>query len=99
MNIPNHVIDTVSMLLKPYGYSFHDMLNGSISAHAEFLTAQQASDYCGLTPKTLRVKASQGIIKSTRSGVGDKTRVLISKSSLDKWLNDNSKKHRKIKKN
>lgn len=84
--IPTHVIDSVSCLLRPYGVEFSEILRGvGLSPH-KYMTAKQASIYCGLSPKTIRDKALAGEIKSVRIGKSDKSRVLIVKEDLDNWL-------------
>lgn len=85
-SIPAHVIDSVSCLLRPYGVDFSEMLRGVGFTPHKYMTARQASVYCGLSPKTIRDKALAGEIKSFRIGKSDKSRVLIAKSDLDNWL-------------
>jgi excisionase family DNA binding protein len=87
-NIPKHVIDSVSCLLSPYGVDFAELMQHreAASVDCRYLTARQASAYCGLKPKTIRDKALSGEIRSIRLGNTDKSRVLIDKSDLDNWL-------------
>ena len=87
MNIPQHVMDSVSCLLSPYGVDFAELVkNRAESVERRYITAKQASLYCGLKPKTIRDKALSGEIKSIRLGNSEKSRVLIDKSDLDNWL-------------
>lgn len=88
MEIPRHVIDSVSCLLSPYGVNFAELMQQKdvASVGCRYITAKQASVYCGLKPKTIRDKALSGEIRSIRLGNSDKSRVLIDKSDLDKWL-------------
>ena len=87
MKLPEHIILTVSSLLEPYGVNFKELIDfGSCSNDKRYMTAKQASVYCGLKPKTLRDKALAGEIKSIRLGNHERSRVLILKSDLDNWL-------------
>ena len=86
MKLPEHIVLTVSSLLEPYGVNFSELLNGSPVSDRRYMTAKQASVYCGLQPKTLRDKALAGEIKSIRLGYSEKSRVLIDKIDLDNWL-------------
>ncbi|MGE4300866.1 MAG: helix-turn-helix domain-containing protein [Victivallaceae bacterium] len=83
-NIPPVVVDAVNGLLRPYGVDLSKVQNGDLSPR--YITARQASTYCGLKPRTLRDKAVSGEIKSIRIGNSDKSRILILKSDLDRWL-------------
>ncbi|MDD3165297.1 MAG: helix-turn-helix domain-containing protein [Oscillospiraceae bacterium] len=86
MEIPAHVLDSVSCLLRPYGVDFSKLLqSGGYTPH-KYMTAKQASVYCGLSPKTIRDKALSGEFCSIKIGDSDKSRVLIKKSDLDNWL-------------
>lgn len=84
--IPEHVIDSVSCLLRPYGVDFVEILRGAGLTPHKYMTAKQASVYCGLSPKNIRDKALAGEIKSIRIGKSAKSRVLIVKEDLDRWL-------------
>lgn len=86
--IPMEIQLAVSSLLKPYGVDFGEIINSSENPnHSQrYMTAKQASAYCGLQPKTLRDKALAGEIASIRLGKTDKSRVLIEKQALDNWL-------------
>lgn len=84
-NIPQHVIDSVSCLLSPYGVNFSELINGNVQQQ-RYMTAKQASLYTGLQPKTLRDKALSGEIRSIRIGHSDKSRVLLEKADIDRWL-------------
>lgn len=86
-NIPKHVVDSVCCLLSPYGVDFAEIVKSKEqSVDCRYITAQQASIYCGLKPKTIRDKALSGEIKSIRLGNTEKSRVLIDKIDLDNWL-------------
>lgn len=85
-NIPQHVIDSVSCLLSPYGVNFAELINGVVIQQQKYMTAKQASVYTGLQPKTLRDKALSGEIRSVRIGHSEKSRVLLEKADLDRWL-------------
>jgi len=87
-NIPAHIIDAVSSLLKPYGVNFSDMVRevSQKSQSSKYMTARQASVYCGLSAKTIRDKALSGEIGSVRIGKTDQSRVLIVRADLDNWL-------------
>lgn len=86
-SIPKHVIDSVSCLLSPYGVDFAEIIKErSCAVDCRYITAKQASIYCGLKPKTIRDKALSGEIKSIRLGNSEKSRVLIDKIDLDNWL-------------
>lgn len=86
--IPEEIKLAVSALLKPYGVDFAKLVNCSENPNGSqrYMTAKQASVYCGLQPKTLRDKALAGEIASIRLGKSDKSRVLIDKQALDHWL-------------
>ena len=83
MNIPQNVIESVTCLLRPYGVNFSALLG---QQEQRYMTARQASQYCGLSAKTIRDKALAGEIGSVKIGRSDKSRVLIVKEDLDKWL-------------
>lgn len=85
--IPENVIDSVSCLLRPYGVDFRKVVSviGDQESH-KYMTAKQASVYCGLSAKTIRDKALAGEIASVKIGRSDKSRVLIVKAELDNWL-------------
>lgn len=87
-HIPEEIKLAVSALLKPYGVDFATLVNSSENPNTSqrYMTAKQASVYCGLQPKTLRDKALAGEIASIRLGNSDKSRVLIDKIALDNWL-------------
>ncbi len=80
--IPKHIIDAVSGLLEPYGVNFSSLLKDE----TKYITARQASVYCGLSEKTIRRKALSGDIASIRSGKAVNSRVLIVRADLDNWL-------------
>lgn len=87
--IPEEIKTAVTALLKPYGVDFTQLVNCSEipnNSQQRYMTAKQASVYCGLQPKTLRDKALAGEIASIRLGNSDKSRVLIDKIALDNWL-------------
>jgi hypothetical protein len=88
MKVPDEIRLAVSALLKPYGVDFTQLVNCSENPNTSqrYMTAKQASIYCGLQPKTLRDKALAGEIASIRLGNSDKSRVLIDKQALDHWL-------------
>lgn len=85
-DIPQHIIDAVAGLLKPYGVDFNSMARSATFSPNKYMTARQASTYCGLSPKTIRDKALSGEIASVRIGKSEKSRVLIIRSALDNWL-------------
>lgn len=97
-DIPPHVIDSVSCLLRPYGVNFSEIVNRSSEAPAagRYMTAKQASAYCGLSAKTIRDKALSGEIGSIKIGRTDKSRVLIVKADLDNWLEGFSSRKTKM---
>lgn len=93
MNIPAHVVESVSCLLKPYGVDFAavvSMANSNASAK-RYLTPREASAYCGLSSKTLREKVAKGEIAAIKIGNHEKSRVLIEFSALNKWLDSFSR--------
>ena len=94
-DIPAEIRIAVSGLLKPYGIDISD-LSADCSISPKYMTAKQASIYCGLQPKTIRDKALAGEIQSIRIGDHERSRVLILKSDLDNWLerfSTSNKKH------
>ena len=87
-HIPEHIMAAASALLAPYGVNLAELLNDTGGGHRQkYMTARQASDYCGLAAKTLRDKALAGEIKSHRLGNTSKSRVLIERAALDEWIN------------
>lgn len=84
-DIPANVIESVSCLLRPYGVDVHDILKRT-DERCKYMTAKQASVFCGLSAKTIRDKAAAGEIKSIKIGRSDKSRVLIVKNDLERWL-------------
>ena len=86
--IPANVIESVSCLLRPYGVDFQDILSRTVGTDekCKYMTAKQASVFCGLSAKTIRDKAAAGEIKSIKIGRSDKSRVLIVKNDLERWL-------------
>jgi excisionase family DNA binding protein len=84
--IPKHIIDAVSGLLEPYGVNFDSLVRSATFSPNKYMTARQASVYCGLSPKTIRDKALSGEIGSVRIGKSEKSRVLIVRADLDNWL-------------
>lgn len=95
--LPRNVIESVSCLLRPYGVNFDEIVNRSeTTAEGRYMTAKQASLYCGLSAKTIRDKALAGEIGSIKIGRTDKSRVLIVKSDLDNWLEGFSNRKTKM---
>ena len=85
--IPPHVIESVGCLLRPYGVDIEALMKAeNIGNGSRYMTAKQASLYCGLSAKTIRDKALAGEIGSIKIGRTDKSRVLIVKADLDNWL-------------
>ena len=84
--IPQNVLDSVSCLLRPYGVDVEALVSGGIDRGSRYMTAKQASLYCGLSAKTIRDKALSGEIGSIKIGRSDKSRVLIVRADLDNWL-------------
>lgn len=96
-DVPKHVIEAVNCMLRPYGVNFSEIVNRSETPSAgRYMTAKQASLYCGLSPKTIRDKAISGEIGSIKIGRTDKSRVLIVKSDLDNWLEGFSSRKTKM---
>ncbi|MEI8245583.1 MAG: helix-turn-helix domain-containing protein [Lentisphaerota bacterium] len=96
-NIPDNIAASVAMLLQPYGVDFKGLLqsrsNSDNGIERKYITAAQASVYCGISQKTIRDKALAGVISSIRIGKSEKSRVLIEKVSLDSWLESFSRKN------
>lgn len=84
--IPANVIESVSCLLRPYGVDFKDMLRTESMEKCKYMTARQASAFCGLSPKTIRDKVLSGEIKSIKMGRSERSRVLIERSDFERWL-------------
>ena len=93
--IPENVIESVSCLLRPYGVDVHDILKRT-DERCKYMTAKQASAYCGLSAKTIRDKALSGEIESIKIGRSDKSRVLIVKAGLDNWLESFSNSNKQM---
>ena len=85
-NIPQNVIDAINCMLRPYGAEFSQPEQSEGLLRGRYMTAKQASLYCGLSAKTIRDKALSGEIGSIKIGHTDKSRVLIVKADLDNWL-------------
>lgn len=86
MAVPGLVVESVSAILRPYGVDFASMLKQEEGKEA-YLTPRQASELCGLSPKTLRVKVQSGEIRAIRVGEDrQRSRVLIDKRHLFQWL-------------
>ena len=89
--IPENVVESVSCLLKPYGVDFQELLRRSKQSDVspekcKYMTARQASMFCGLSAKTIRDKVLSGEIKAIKIGRSDKSRVLIIKNDFERWL-------------
>ena len=93
--IPSHVIEAAACLLRPYGVDIAALV-GQAGNAGRYMTAKQASLYCGLSAKTIRDKALAGEIGSIKIGKSDKSRVLIVKESLDTWLEGFSGRNKKM---
>ena len=95
--IPANVIESVSCLLRPYGVDFKDILQHSASAEkCKYMTAKQASVFCGLSPKTIRDKVLSGEIRSIKIGRSDKSRVLIERMDFERWLEGFSRSNKQM---
>ena len=86
MDIPSEVVRSVGLILRPYGVNFAELINDKDKSDRKFITPQQASQYCGLSAKTIRDKALSGVIKSIKIGKSKNSRVLIDKADLNNWL-------------
>lgn len=85
MEIPDCIIREVNSLLAPYGESFRQ--GGRKEEKKKYMTARQASEYCGLSAKYIKVLAERGEIGSTRAGV----KVLVVVGDLENYLEKNRK--------
>jgi len=85
MVVPGLVVESVSSILRPYGVDFESMLKQEGDKES-YVTPRQASELCGLSPKTLRVKVQIGEIRAIRVGENQRSRVLIDKKQLFQWL-------------
>lgn len=83
MEVPSNVIESVNCLLRPYGLSYRAIES---AREVRYITARQASMYCGLSSKTLREMAFDKEIASIKLSRHERSRVLIDKASLDEWL-------------
>ncbi|MDD5727552.1 MAG: helix-turn-helix domain-containing protein [Victivallales bacterium] len=83
--IPPHVIAAVNLMLVPYGVSFSELEQKTVNS-PKYMTAKQASLYCGLSAKTIRDKALANEFRSIRIGKSEKSRVLIDRVDFDRWL-------------
>ncbi len=86
MTVPDCIIREVNSLLAPYGESYRQGAGGQEKKRT-YMTARQASDYCGLSPKYIKVLAERGVIGSTRAGV----KILVVVGDLEEYLNKNRK--------
>lgn len=86
-DVPENVVEAVNCMLRPYGLDFSEMLRRDAGvSDSRYMTARQASEYCGLAAKTIRDKALAGEFRSIKLGNSEKSRVLIRKCDLDNWL-------------
>lgn len=83
--IPAHILTAVNALLAPYGVSLSEMMQKTGDA-SKYMTARQAANYCGLSPKTIRDKVLAGEFRSIKIGNTDKSRVLVDRADFDRWL-------------
>ena len=83
--IPPSIAAAVDALLAPYGVSLSAIQSASGNL-ARYMTAKQAAAYCGLSAKTIRDKALAGAIESRKIGRSEKSRVLIDRASLERWI-------------
>lgn len=83
--VPENIVAAVNCMLRPYGIDFAGIMNQAGNT-GRYMTAKQASIYCGLSAKTIRDKALSGEIASIKIGKSEKSRVLIVKADLDNWL-------------
>ena len=83
--IPPSIAVAVDALLAPYGVSLSSMRSAA-AGERRFITARQASAYCGLSAKTIRDKALAGEIRSRKIGRSEKSRVLIDFADLNRCL-------------
>lgn len=88
MDVPECVLREVNSLLAPYGEKYG---KGDGRPQRKYMTARQASEYCGLSAKFIKVLAVRGEIGSTRAGV----KVLVLASDLDEYLNKNKAEKKK----
>lgn len=88
MNIPVEIQQAVSALLKPYGVNVTDLFKDNDDRR--YFTPKQASDWCGLSAKTIRDKALAGEIRSVRLGSNSQSRVLIDREDFKNWLERSS---------
>ena len=86
MEIPDCIIREVNTLLAPYGESFRQG-GRKDEGKKKYMTARQASEFCGLSPKYIKVLAERGEIGSTRAGV----KILVVASDLEEYLEKNRK--------
>ena len=93
--VPQNVLEAINCMLRPYGVEFSEQ-NFSAGRGGRYMTAKQASLYCGLSAKTIRDKALSGEIGSIKIGRSDKSRVLIVKADLDNWLEGFSNRNTKM---
>ena len=86
-SVPVNVVEAVNCMLRPYGIDFSEVIRRTEAEQGcRYMTAKQASAYCGLSAKTIRDKALSGEIGSIKIGKSEKSRVLIVKRDLDNWL-------------
>ena len=90
MDVPVEIQQAVSALLKPYGVSVTDLFKDS--SNRKYFTPKQASEFCGLSAKTIRDKALAGEIRSIRLGSNSQSRVLIDRNDFYNWLEHSSRK-------
>ena len=88
MNIPVEIQQAVAALLKPYGVNICDLFKDADDR--KYFTPKQASEWCGLSAKTIRDKALAGEIRSIRLGNNSQSRVLIDREDFKNWLEKSS---------
>ena len=93
MNAPVTVIESIATLLKPYGIDFREMWRREQSTQNdqadsdELMTLKAAADFAKVSVWTMRRWCRRGVIsrKTSRARCG---RILISKASLKKFIDD-----------
>lgn len=83
--IPPHIIETINILLAPYGESYVP----ASSSPGRYMNYREAAKYTGLSVSTLRRAVDAGLLKPPfrpSSGGGKNSAVLFTASQLDAYI-------------
>jgi len=88
-NLPEETKRIIDSILAPYGTSLEQISSKpevKPSLDTVYLSISQATDYTHLCRWTIWQHAKKGSFRTLKTGKARRSRVLIDKKSLDKWL-------------